>query len=231
MARRREQLKGVLAAMWGRSVLVLGDLNARGGEVEALTTLREEGLEDMVYLGRSWNVQENGYFEEHKGQGGRAPARSFDRILFGGEVFAAGYLVGQGRCFAEDAVFALSDHYGLMALVDVNDVRAGLRERGRGVAGRRREALGIARDQAVLKERVVVKELQAAALEQARRQRAREEEDEGVQRRQAERKKLAAGRRARYEAAFGRESLFGAGGAAGAFWEGPEAPGGAQGGD
>ena len=36
--------------------MVLGDLNARDAEVEALTELREEGLEDVVYLGRSWNM-------------------------------------------------------------------------------------------------------------------------------------------------------------------------------
>ena len=81
VARRREQLRGVLAAMWGASVMVLGDLNARDAEVEELISLRGEGLEDMLYLGRSWDMRENAYFEEYTGQGSRAPAMSFDRIL------------------------------------------------------------------------------------------------------------------------------------------------------
>ena len=153
-------------------------------------------------------MRENLYYEEYKGQGGRAPAMSFDRIFCGGAVCAAGYLVGQARCYAEEAVFALSDHYGLMALVDVNEVHGGSGERGSGVAGRRREGLGMARDQAVLQERVVVKELQAAALEQARQQRTREEEEEGARRRRAERRRLAEERRARYEEAFGREKFW-----------------------
>ena len=96
------------------------------------------------------------------------------------------------------------------------------------MAGRRREALGMARDQAVLRERVVMKELQEAALEQAQRQRAREEEEEGVKRRRAELKRLAQERRARYEAAFGVESLFGGAFREGSFWEGMEPPVGAQ---
>ena len=77
-------------------------------------------------------MRENLYFEEYKGQGGRAPAMSFDRIFCGGAVCAAGYLVGQARCYWEEAVFALSDHYGLMALVDVNEVHEG--SGGEGVA-------------------------------------------------------------------------------------------------
>ena len=122
---------------------------------------------------------------------------------------AAGYLLGQARCYAEEAVFALSDHYGLMALVDVHEAHGGAEGGGRGLARRRREALGMARDQAVLRERVVMKELQAAAMEEARRQRAREEEEEGLQRRRAELKRLAQERRACYEAAFGSNSFFG----------------------
>ena len=73
-----------------------------------------------------------------------------------------------------------------------------------------------------------MKELQAAAFEQARRQRAREEEEEGLQRRRAELKRLAQERRACYEAAFGRDSFFGGALGEGALWEGPEAPHGAH---
>ena len=162
-ARRREQAQRVLAAMWGQAVVVLGDLNVREAEVEALSALWEDGLEDVRYTGSSWDMRENGYYEEYKGQGRCAPAMSFDRILLGGCVCAAGYLVGQARCFAEEAVFALSDHYGVMALVDVHAAHASAGGSSSRLAGRRREALGLARDQAASRERVVAKELGAAA--------------------------------------------------------------------
>ena len=151
-------------------------------------------------------MRENKYFEEYRGQGGSAPAYCFDRILLGGGVFAAAYLVGHARCFGDEDAFALSDHYGLMGLLDVHEAHAGAR--GGRVAVRRREALGLARDQAASRERVVARELQAAALEQARQQRSRAEEGEVAERLNLARRREAAERRERYEATFGRESFF-----------------------
>ena len=203
---RREQLARVLGAMRGKHVLVLGDVNAREAEVEEICELWEGGLDDARYLGRSWDMRENKYFEEYRGQGGSAPAYCFDRILLGGGVFAAAYLVGHARCFGDEDAFALSDHYGLMGLLDVHEAHAGAR--GGRVAVRRREALGLARDQAASRERVVARELQAAALEQARQQRSRAEEGEVAERLNLARRREAAERRERYEATFGRESFF-----------------------
>ena len=48
--------------------------------------------------------------------------RRLDRVLFKGSVSAAVHIIGQSKIFSEGLEFYRSDHFGLMAFVDVHDV-------------------------------------------------------------------------------------------------------------
>ena len=67
------------------------------------------------------------------------PGHCFDRVLFTGSVFEYAYLVGQGRHFQDGVAFTLSDHFGVMALLDIRSVYLGAS--GVGVLRMRRGAL------------------------------------------------------------------------------------------
>ena len=110
-------------------------------------------------------------YSDEDGYAQRAPAR-FDRVLFTGDVYGCVYLVGRRKQFQAGSSFYLSDHFAVMALVDLHEIYA-----GSGISilalRRRRDILGRLRDQAALLERECLG--LRAELEEAERRRSLEE--------------------------------------------------------
>ena len=132
-ARREKHLRRAmqLATAKSATVVLFGDLNVPDAELAALgapatgrrgpgrfETGRFDGLQEAVYSGSSWHPQVNRYSDE-EGYATRARAR-FDRVLFCGDAFGCAYLVGKRKQFAGGNGFFLSDHFGVLALFDVD---------------------------------------------------------------------------------------------------------------
>jgi len=123
---RKRQLTAVAAERSGAAMVILGDLNVRTEEEGAL--LKCTGCRNAFYSGSSWDprvVQYDGELRTYRG-----PGHAFDRIFFSGACWAEGFLVGRGRHFSEGCGFYVSDHFGLMCVLDV----AAVYRRGRGGA-------------------------------------------------------------------------------------------------
>ena len=137
-----------------------------------------------------------------------APAFAFYRVLFSGSVNAEAMLVGQGRMFVDGEHFCLSDHYGVMALVDAHASHAGCAAAER---CERKQALVRLRVQVAMEEQSTVLEMekigrncgpaQRAELSAQQDADARKALRVAVQARQKQRKEL-------WSSAFGKESLF-----------------------
>ncbi|CAK0803148.1 unnamed protein product, partial [Prorocentrum cordatum] len=187
-------------------VLVAGDWNARDEEVAALC--EAEGMCDATCAGKTWGVRWNRFFADQQCSG---PGFRFDRAMFGEKLFARAHAMARGPVAFEGAQFCASDHFGLMAYVDVADVFA-LRGRERAEAARVRrgearrvcEVGGEREAQEVRDRRQAARDQQGLDRERAA-ERDREAFARGQQRAACER---ARRRQALHDAAFGRESLF-----------------------
>ena len=189
------------------ALLVLGDLNVREEEVEELCDVC--GVADAPYERTSWNPAVNQYHGEAARAGPGAHGHRFDRILAGGEAFAAVYLVGQSRFFRDGAEFYLSDHFGVLGLVDVHSDYSG--RAGAAAARGRRQEVGRRRDQELLVEQQTALERQrvgraeAALMRMRARDRDRGELLERLRRAQRQERER---RQALHTSVFGAESLF-----------------------
>ncbi len=90
-------------------------------------------------------------YSDEEGYATKAPAR-FDRVLFSGSLFGYAYLVGCRKQFQGGSGFYLSDHFAVMALLDV-DAEHDRRDRNLELAKKRRAAVARLRDHAALTER------------------------------------------------------------------------------
>ena len=151
--KRLKHLRRALEVATGKSrnVVLLGDMNVGDAELAKVQRepLRRYALAEAAYGQFSWHPQVNRYSDED-GYAQRAPAR-FDRVLFTGDVYGCAYLVGRRKQFQAGSSFYLSDHFAVMALLDVHS------EHGRGdrnlqLEKQRRAALARLRDQAALAE-------------------------------------------------------------------------------
>ena len=124
-------------------VVVLGDLNMREEEVGEMCDAC--GVADVPYDRTSWNPVVNRYHGQAVRAGPGAQGHRFDRVCFGGDAYPAVCLVGQSCFFSDGAEFHLSDHFGVLGLVDVHTDYSG--GAGSGVARARRQDVGRRRDQ------------------------------------------------------------------------------------
>ena len=188
-----------------RVLVLVGDMNVRGDEVGAL---RESfSVEEALYHGCSWDPRKNRYLAED--QDLPRSGQRFDRVFFRGAVFGVSYLVGQCRQFKDGVDFCLSDHFGVLALLDVSAAHLG--RTGQGVVRDRRQALTRLRDQESLAELQVAREMLRIGREEAALMRARAaDRDRGdfLEAARREAKAAEAQHEARRSAAFGRHSLF-----------------------
>ncbi len=218
-AQREKHLRRAvqLATAESTTVVVLGDLNVRDAELAELTRLSSGGLfrtaknlplQEAAYNSFSWHPQVNRYSDE-EGYAKR-PAARFDRVLVCGDVFGCAHLAGKRKQFAAGKCFFLSDHFAVMALLDV-DAEHGRPDRKESLLRQRRAALARLRDQAAVAEHQCDLEANRVGREEASlmHQRAAEDEqaDVDAQRRAA---RQAADKRLRKAraAAFGTGSLF-----------------------
>ena len=217
--RREKHLRSVFEAARAESqtLVVLGDLNLRDPELVELLRKRGDGifasrrglpLQEAAYSRFSWHPQVNRYSPE-EGYASKQAAR-FDRVLFAGGVFGCAYLAGKRKHFAAGSGFFLSDHFAVLALLDV-DAEHGRPDRKETLLRRRRAGLVRLREQAAVAENQGDLEANRVGREEAglMRQRAAEEERADVE---ALRRAARAVASKRLEdargAAFGQESLF-----------------------
>jgi endonuclease/exonuclease/phosphatase family metal-dependent hydrolase len=106
IASRRAIAKGLVWSTGSRdqNVLVLGDVNAKDDEVGELCA--KVGLHEARYAGYSWGARGNRFDAQLEYAG---PGLRYDRVLFGGGVWAEAFLVGQEKCFFDGSEFFLSD--------------------------------------------------------------------------------------------------------------------------
>ena len=195
--------------MCGSGALVLlGDLNVREEEMGAVRETR--GFSEAVYKGKSWDPSRNKFDAELKLRKDVA-GHAFDRILFAGGVFVQAYMVGVGRLFSDGVPFCLSDHYGLVGLMDVHEGHAGGGS-ARGEAGARRMKVSRLRDLACAAEQSYVEEHERDQIrrdkeDQMARAEARILEAQQDMRRAVRQRKDA--RLALRQKVFGDQALFG----------------------
>ena len=133
-------------------------------------------------------------------------------VLVAGSICGCAYLVGMRKQFQAGRSFFLSDHFGVLALLDVHPEH-GARDRSRRAVQARRAAVVRLRDQASFVERQENAEAHRLGSEQAGalRQRAAEEERAAQLRRHQQEQKAATARRRRlHDRAFGGSTLFAA---------------------
>ena len=134
------------------ALLLAGDFNIR--ESEAAQCCTDFALKDASYDGFSWNPRANAYYAAKPGE--RRKCHRFDRLLFRGAASACAFLVGQCKQFSDGSSFYLSDHFGVLALVDVHQSHLG---RAGAVAARERnKALAQLRNETALAESHLVRE-------------------------------------------------------------------------
>ena len=112
---RKRQLTAVAAECSSAARVLLGDFNVRAEEDRAL--LKSTGYRNASYSGSSWDPKIVQYDEQLKTYRGHGHA--FDRIFFTGACWAESFLVGRARHFSEGCGFYVSDHFGLMCVLDV----------------------------------------------------------------------------------------------------------------
>jgi hypothetical protein len=187
--------------------VIFRDFNVRDEEVQVMCSTGS--CSDAEYVDCSWDMCENSYREEYEGLLRKAPARSFDRLLYSGCVLAQSCLVGRRRVSWEYCEFCLSDHYAIFGLVDFRAFSSS-DFAGKSCADRRL-ALSRVRDQVCAGEQFVVQEMSRISRQGSVAQRA----EADVKKAADVAKEYEAGARARRErqqdlwmAAFGSESLF-----------------------
>merc|ERR1711940_448192 len=132
------------------------------------------GIAEAAYSRFSWHPQKNRYSDED-GYSQRAPAR-FDRVLFSGAVYGCAYLVGCRKQFQAGSSFYLSDHFAVLALLDVHSEHS-RGDRNLQLQKQRRAALARLRDQAALVEHQGDEEALRVGSEEAGLMRQRAAED------------------------------------------------------
>ena len=191
----------------GERLVVIGDLNVKDdGEVESLCHALD--LHEARYAGFSWGVRGNAFYAD---SGYAGPGLRKDRVLFGSRTWAEAHLVGQGKMFFEGCEFGLSDHFGVMAYVDVDKVYASKAKQDCVTARVRRGQLVSMRDEAQQKELLEVKASGQAGREgQALAQRRAAERERAEYQRAQERgaRQRRERRVALRRAAFGPDGLF-----------------------
>ena len=131
--------------------------------------------------------------------------------MFAEHVWAESHLIGQAKVFFEGSEFFLSDHFGVMAYVDVVDVYGSKAKQDRVAAQSRRSQLVRLRDELQQKELVEVRAMVQEGREERAlaRQRAMERDRKAYQHAQ---RRGARSRRERQlrlrEDSFGAGSLF-----------------------
>ena len=183
---------------------------------------RRRCLHNAHYWGFSFHPLVNKYNEDL--QHYKGPGFKFDRVLFKGQLMVEAMLVGRARQFHEGQPFYLSDHFGVLAFLDVH---AGHTHRG-DQSRERRSVLAAQRDEQALAENIFVVSSEKAGQEEAALDRARtvwrERGDalEAAKRAGRERterakewRKLASGSASLSTDAFDAEAA----------WSSPEAPG------
>jgi len=191
----------------GERLVLIGDMNVKD-DVEVESLCRELQLHEARYAGFSWGVKSNAFYKDSQYSG---PGLRKDRVLFGKRAWAEAHLVGQGKMFFDGCEFCLSDHFGVMAYVDVGDVYASRAKQDCVTARVRRGQLVSMREQAQQKELLEVKaSCQAGREGQAlARLRALQRGRAEYQRAQDRGARQRLGRRvAMRRAAFGTDSLF-----------------------
>ena len=191
-------------------VVVLGDMNVNK-DAEVVELCDDLSLKEVRYAGYSWGVPSNRFFSDSSFVG---PGLRKDRVLFGSKVWVHAHLVGQVEKFYAGEKFHLSDHFGLMAYVDVGDLYASRAKQDVVAARVRRAQLLALVEQNQQKESIEVRALRQAGREgQAlARQRVQERRRDDVRRAQERGAKQRRMRMDKLQAsAFGSDSLFGTG--------------------
>jgi len=203
LSQLKEMVETLLPEVHG--VLLLGDMNMREEEAVAFRECSE--MLEALYGGKSWDPVRNRFFKEHQDK--PPPAEKFDRVFYFGAVFAQSFLVGQCRDFVDGRGFCISDHYGVLSVVDVHkdyDPEAGAR-----AAGERRLAVTRLRDLEWDREQSFVVEEERERLRCDRRRQAEMQQRE-MEDAYAEAKRAAKAVRDRRltlrKNAFGRGTLF-----------------------
>ena len=198
---------GKLSEEDGEKLVLLGDMNVNK-EAEVVALCEDMALKDARYAGFSWGRKGNRFFADMSYAG---PGLRKDRVLFGKKVWAQAHLVGQCEQFFEGEQFYLSDHFGVMAYVDVRDVYASRAKRDLAAAQVLRGRMANLMEENQQRELVEVKALRQAGREDLAlaQQRARLRDAEDFRR---EQQRGARQRRSRVDrlrgAAFGAEGLF-----------------------
>lgn len=140
-AMRRQQVRRVVPRMSGSALELAGDFNILlDDELHDVRSVL--GMRGAPYSEYSRDLARFKYHAVQDGAVRSMPGVRFDRVLYSGSVAVEVHMVGGGKVFSEGCAFILSDHAGLLAFIDVDDVhRLGL-----SAARQRRVALCRARD-------------------------------------------------------------------------------------
>ena len=171
---------------------------------------QEVKLQEARYAGASWGVKGNKFYADMSYAGFGLQK---DRVLFGSRVWAEAHLVGQGKVYFGGSEFCLSDHFGVLAYVDVGKLYASAAKRDVVTARERRGQLRKLKDETEQKELVWVRAMAQAGREELAAARRRLSEGERAVYEQAQQRGARQRRRRRGElqtAAFGETGLFGA---------------------
>ena len=200
------------ARLEASTCVVLGDMNLRDRELHQMQDANAKDgpldVEEAPYEGATWHPTMNQYYEPVDARLIRAPMR-FDRVLVAGSVYGCAYLVGMRKQFVDGQAFYLSDHFAVLALLDLNPMHDA-RDASKKAVLARRAAVVRLRDEASRVERQECVEASRLGKEQAAvlRQRAAEEERAQVlKRHQQELKTKALWRKRLEERAFGAATL------------------------
>ena len=211
--RVRDDVGAGLAPSGRDGVVLLGDFNVRCDEVVEL--LEAGDWREAGYQGNSWDPQKNGFYEAPRrrvvsGHSLLPPPAAYDRVWFRGGLWLQAFLVGQCRLVADGKTYFLSDHFPVLALVDVHSVHGS----GGSAAAREKRRVDMARlrDAAIGHEREAVTRLERAAFEQDREQQQRASEERLVRSLREQRAAVKAKRVRRVallKGVYGEEALFG----------------------
>jgi hypothetical protein len=203
---RAKEVKQILKSRHGRALVFMGDLNVRREEVAPLC--EEHGLRAMPCGAATWNARVNKFYEDQKN---RKDSQAFDQIWTSGNVWVEGHLACACKEYRAGSRFFLSDHFALLALLDVHASYGAAGGGTSSIADKRREVLGELRTQSAASERLMTEEKEQAgerslALE-ADRENQREKAKEMREKVKARKAREEKNRKEREEV-FGAGSLF-----------------------
>jgi len=208
-AGRREMLLQEVCGKRGGDaarVVVLGDMNAKDDEIAHVC--KSLKMREARYAGVSWGMQGNRFYEDMTGFGNGLKK---DRVLFGEQVWAETHLVGQQKQFFDESEFYLSDHFGIMAYVDVDASYSSRVQTDVACARVRRGQLVQIREEAAFKELQEVKAKRQEGREEKHLHRQRVAENDRASFQRSQMREAQARRKRRTDlrqSAFGAESLF-----------------------